>query len=222
VTISENASAGERLDMLCGRFILAPEHNRLLHAYFPRRLVVHTADRDASTARRNAREQLVNLIAIMRSESSSDSLGGRAILNAVSAALFALIMRLASESHEAATGLLALASHPRLAAALSALFNEPARPWTLPELALLCNMSRATLARHFQQRLGRSPSDLLTDIRMTLAANQLRKFSALTAAVAETAGYQSEAAFQRVVKQRMGMTPAQWRRATTSSDTSRR
>jgi hypothetical protein len=24
------------------------------------------------------------------------------------------------------------------------MFNKPARPWTLPELAQLCNMSRAT------------------------------------------------------------------------------
>jgi AraC family transcriptional activator of mtrCDE len=49
---------------------------------------------------------------------------------------------------------------------------------------------------------------------MTLAASELKKSVASTAAVAEMAGYQSEAAFQRVFKQRMGMTPARWRRAT--------
>lgn len=74
-------------------------------------------------------------------------------------------------------------------------------------------MARATLARHFQEKLGRSAAELLTDIRMTLAANELKNSSASTAAVAETAGYQSEAAFQRIFKQRMGMTPARWRRA---------
>jgi AraC family transcriptional activator of mtrCDE len=40
----------------------------------------------------------------------------------------------------------------------------------------------------------------------------LKKPSASTAAVAETVGYRSEAAFQRVFKQRMGMTPARWRK----------
>jgi AraC family transcriptional activator of mtrCDE len=95
---------------------------------------------------------------------------------------------------------------------LKALFLEPARPWTLPELAELCNMSRATIARYFQERLGRSASDLLTDIRMTLAANELRKSSASVGAVGEAVGYQSEAAFQRAFKQRMGVTPARWRR----------
>jgi AraC family transcriptional activator of mtrCDE len=114
-------------------------------------------------------------------------------------------------------GLLALAGHPRLAPALAALFNEPARPWSLPELAKLCNMSRATLARQFQEKLGRSASELLTDIRMALAANELKKPSMSTGAVADAVGYQSEAAFQRVFKSHMGVTPAQWRKAQQAS-----
>jgi AraC family transcriptional regulator, activator of mtrCDE len=108
--------------------------------------------------------------------------------------------------------LLALAGHPRLAPVIAALFNEPARAWTLPALARLSNMSRATLARQFQEKLGRSPSDLLTDIRMILATNELRKSSISTGAVAEAVGYLSEAAFQRAFKSHMGITPAQWRK----------
>jgi AraC family transcriptional activator of mtrCDE len=73
-------------------------------------------------------------------------------------------------------------------------------------------MSRATLARQFQEKLGRSASDLLTDIRMTIAANELRKSSISTGAVADAVGYQSEAAFQRAFKSHMGVTPAQWRK----------
>ena len=96
---------------------------------------------------------------------------------------------------------------------MRALFNEPARAWTLPELAQRCNiMSRATFIRHFQERLGRSASDLLTDIRITVAANALKTSELSTGAVAELAGYQSEAAFQRAFKHQMGLTPAQWRR----------
>jgi AraC family transcriptional activator of mtrCDE len=141
-------------------------------------------------------------------------MGGRAMLNALSTAMFALTLRLASEAAGAPAGLLALAGHPRLAPALAALFQEPGRPWSLPELARLCHMSRATLARHFQEKLGRSASELLTDVRMTLAANELLKPSVSIAAVAEAVGYQSEAAFQRAFKQHTGKTPAQWRRAT--------
>ncbi len=212
LTIDENDGTGERLDLLCGRFVLSPAHERLVRGYLPSHLVVSAAEGTASTARPGTSAQLASLVGLMRLESADENLGGYAMLNALSTAMFALTLRLASEATEAPDGLLALAGHPRLAPALAALFNEPARPWTLPELASLCAMSRATFIRQFQQRLGRSAADLLTDIRMTVAANELRNSSTSTGAVAEAAGYQSEAAFQRVFKQHMGVTPAQYRR----------
>jgi AraC family transcriptional activator of mtrCDE len=215
--ISENSGTGDRVDILCGRFILTPQHERLLRDYLPLRLVArafeHGSDNEPPPG-----AQLPGLVALMRRESALESLGGRAMLNALSTALFALTLRVASESHAAPSGVLALAAHPRLAPAVTALFQEPARAWTLPTLARLCHLSRATFARQFQERLGRSASELLTDIRMTLAANELRKSSVSTAAVADMVGYQSEAAFQRAFKQRMGVTPAQWRRAAHSPD----
>jgi AraC family transcriptional activator of mtrCDE len=194
---------------LCGHFAVAPPHDRLLRSYLPPRLVVHAG---AHTGQQETAAQLTGLVSLMRSESADDHLGGRAMLNALSTAMFALVMRLAGETEDAPRGLLALAGHPRLAPAVAALFNEPARAWSLPELARLCNMSRATLTRQFQEKLGRSASDLLTDIRMTLAANELKKSSLSTGAVAETVGYQSEAAFQRAFKGHIGVTPAQWRK----------
>jgi AraC family transcriptional regulator, activator of mtrCDE len=211
VSISENTGAGDRLDMLCGRFVLDPRHARLMCDYLPEQLVVSATSLSAA-AQPDAAAQLAGLVSLLRQESMAESLGGRAILDALSTALFALALRLASENKRAPSGLLALAGHPRLAPALAALFNRPAHPWTLPELAGLCNMSRATLARHFRETLGRSANDLLTDIRMTMAADALRSLSSSTGQIAEVVGYQSEAAFQRAFKQHMGVTPAQWRR----------
>lgn len=208
-TISENPGSEERLDLLCGHFAIAPPHDRLLRSYLPPLIVVHVG---VNVGRKGTDAQLAGLVALMRSETADDRLGGRAMLNALSTAMFALVLRLASETEGAPRGLLALANHPRLAPAVAALFNEPAHAWSLPELARLCNMSRATLARQFQEKLGRSASDLLTDIRMTLAANELKTASHSTAVVAEMAGYQSEAAFQRAFKSYLGVTPAQWRK----------
>ena len=193
LTFSENAGNGKRLDMLCGRFVLAAPHERLLRGYLPSRLVARKYGQGAPGA---TAAQVASLVSLMRTESAADHLGGRAMLNALSTALFALTLRLSSESGDAPAGLLALAGNPRLAPAITAMFERPAHPWTLPALAHLCNVSRATLVRLFKDSLGRSASDMLTDIRMTLAASELQKSSSSTGAVAEAVGYQSEAAFQ--------------------------
>ncbi|HEY4075182.1 MAG TPA: helix-turn-helix domain-containing protein, partial [Herbaspirillum sp.] len=160
----------------------------------------------------DASNPLASLVALMRAESAGDKPGGYAILNALTSALFTLALRAASESEQAPAGLLALAGHPRLAPAISAMFADPAHPWNLPDLADLCSMSRATFMRHFQDKLGRSAIELLTDIRMSMAANELKKPSMTTEAVADVVGYRSVASFRRAFTDKMGMTPGQWRR----------
>jgi AraC family transcriptional activator of mtrCDE len=210
--LSENDGQGERLDLLCGRFFIAPPHDRLIRNYLPANLIAQAMGSHGEEGVGSASNQLASLIGLMRTESAGDRAGGRAILNALSSVLFTLVLRAASDAEEAPEGLLALASHPRLAPAIAAMFADPARPWKLPDLADVCGMSRATFMRHFQDKLGCSALDLLTDLRMSLAANELKKPAISTEAVAETVGYQSVSAFRRVFAERMGMTPGEWRR----------
>jgi AraC family transcriptional activator of mtrCDE len=217
--LSENDKKAEDLDMLCGRFFIGAPHDRLIRNYLPTNLVLRAMDgnREGDDDVTSASRHLASLLELMRIESTSGQLGANAVLNALSSALFTLVLRAASESQDAPAGLLALAGHPRLAPAISAMFADPARPWNLAELAELCSMSRATFMRHFQDKLGRSAVDLLTDIRMSLAANELKKPSVSTEAVAESVGYQSVAAFRRVFSAWMGMTPGEWRHSSHES-----
>lgn len=208
INVTTNDGKGERLDMMCGRFVFRPPYDRALRDYLPPRLVVSInqgADTETSV-------KLVNLVELMRAESTSERIGGRAMLNALSSALFTLALRRASELSDSPSGLLALAANPRLVPALTALFNQPSHPWTLPELAELCNMSRATFVRHFQDATNVTPSDFHTNIRMSIASRELKRSLLSVEAVAELVGYQSDAAFQRAFKQYMGVTPAQWRK----------
>jgi AraC family transcriptional activator of mtrCDE len=66
LTISENAGTGDRLDMLCGRFVFTAPHERLLRDYLPARLMVQAADHSASTARPGTSAQLAGLVSLMR------------------------------------------------------------------------------------------------------------------------------------------------------------
>src|SRR5260221_9524784 len=97
-TISENPGSGERLDLLCGHFAIAPPHDRPLRSYLPPRLVVHAG---AQAGPKETAPQLAGLVSLMRSEAADDHLGGRAIVNALSTAMFALVMRLSSETGNA-------------------------------------------------------------------------------------------------------------------------
>ncbi|WMT76944.1 AraC family transcriptional regulator [Bradyrhizobium sp. Ash2021] len=210
--LGANDGQGDRLDMLCGRFFIGPPHDRLIRNYLPTDLVVRAMDGDDEEGVGSAANHLANLVGLMRMESAGDKPGSNAILNALSSALFTLTLRAASESDQAPEGLLAVAGHPRLAPAISAMLADPTRPWNLLNLADLCGMSRATFMRHFQEKLGRSAADLLVDIRMSLAANELKKPTISTEAVAGAVGYQSVSAFRRVFTDKMGMTPGEWRR----------
>jgi AraC family transcriptional activator of mtrCDE len=219
--ILTNDGDGEAADILCGRFLLPAVPERLLRDHLPGRLIVHSAanrdNGDASFDDAHARDdsvaasRLARLIQLMREEALEQGLGSETLVNHLSGALFALTLRFASEANEPPRGLLALAQRPRLQPALSAMFDEPGKPWTLPELAGLCHMSRATFARHFDEAIGRSASDVLTEIRMALAGRKLAQTSLPIADIGEAVGYRSDAAFQRVFKRQVGMTPARWR-----------
>ena len=217
--IETNQGTGASVDILCGRFLLPAVPERLLRDHLPGRLLVHSVAHVESGVTAPAEptddaigtSRLARLIQLMREESLEQGPASETLVNHLSGALFALTLRFASDTAEPPRGLLALAQRPRLQPALSAMFDEPGKPWGLPELAALCHMSRATFARHFDEAIGRSASDVLTEIRMALAGRKLAQTSLAIAEIGEAVGYQSDAAFQRVFKRQVGMTPAQWR-----------
>ncbi len=166
------------------------------------------------------RQRLAQLIGLMRLEAQEEGPGSEAVIGHLCGALFSLALRRASRQQggdggdgEGAKTLLALAHRTSLQPALMAMFSQPQKPWTLPELAALCHMSRATLIRHFETATGHSPAELLLQIRMARAMQRLLQSERSAAAIAEEVGYQSEAAFQRAFKRHLGITPARFRAA---------
>ncbi|BCZ82099.1 transcriptional regulator [Paraburkholderia terrae] len=220
LTVAENSGTGDTADILCGRFLLGAVPDRLLRDHLPSRLVVrsgaHTTLNGDPAANGEqpggvAGSRLARLIQLMREEATDECPGSETLVNHLSAALFALTLRFASEAAHPPHGLLALAGRPRLQAAVSAMFESPGKPWTLDQFAALCNMSRATFVRQFQEAIGRSATDVLTEVRMTIAGRLLLESTTPVGDIGETVGYQSEAAFQRVFKKQIGVTPARWR-----------
>ena len=87
----------------------------------------------------------------------------------------------------------------------------------MDELGREVGLSRSALADRFTQLIGVAPMHYLTNWRMQVAAQELRNGSTSLAQVANTVGYESDAAFSRAFKKAFGTAPATWRRARTQA-----
>ncbi|GAA3483083.1 AraC family transcriptional regulator [Streptomyces yanii] len=122
-----------------------------------------------------------------------------------------LRLHLAREPH-AVSGWLAGLADPLVATALAALHQDPARAWTVAELARVCAVSRSTLAARFKATVGQGPLEYLTRWRIELAARQLREGGATLASIAHTVGYGSESALSVAFKRVLGKPPGDYRK----------
>jgi AraC-like DNA-binding protein len=104
-------------------------------------------------------------------------------------------------------------SDPHVGPALRALHADPARRWTVTELAAVASLSRSAFSRRFSDLLEVGPLAYLTEWRMALASERLRHSDDRLAAIAHSLGYRSEFAFAAAFKRRHGAAPGRWRAA---------
>lgn len=146
-------------------------------------------------------------------EARSPRPGGEGVLSKLAEVLFIEVLRLyMAQQPPGRTGWLAAVQDRVVGAALQALHAQPARPWTVEDLAREAGTSRTVLAERFQQLVGSPPMHYLTHWRMVLAANLLAGSNAPLARIAEEVGYQTDTAFSRAFRREYGVPPAAWRR----------
>src|SRR4029079_7703801 len=104
---------------------------------------------------------------------------------------------------------------PFVGKALAFMHAQPARDWTIEELAREAGLSRSVLAERFPGLVGLPPMQYLAKWRMQIASGLLSEGSANLASIAHEIGYESEAAFSRAFKKMVGLPPSVWRRRAT-------
>nr|WKF61569.1 RCS-specific HTH-type transcriptional activator RclR [Paraburkholderia busanensis] len=199
------------VDLLCGRFLYAPGSSALLLNALPDPFHV-------SLEGTQALGSLQTVTDLMRTEAERRQPGALAIVTALSHALFTMALRVHGERNASGSGVLTLLADARLGASVQSMLNAPERAWTIAELGDVAAMSRATYARHFNERAGMTVMDFLTQIRMTIACDLLRRTQRSAAEVGEMVGYQSEAAFGKAFQQSVGVTPGRYRRRREEGD----
>lgn len=178
-------------------------HNLVLSS-LPEMSIVHCRQDQASA-------ELIALARHMLSEHDAETPGFESVMERLAEALFIEVlrhhMRLGQER-----GLLRALADPQLGQALSALHAQPGRDWDVESLAAVASMSRSHFARRFGECLGTTPMAYLAQWRMNLADELLLDPRQSVARVAETLGFQTEAAFRRAFKRLRKVGPGTVRR----------
>jgi AraC-like DNA-binding protein len=125
-----------------------------------------------------------------------------------------------ADGSKGGVGWLSALADKQMGAAISAMHDDPARRWTLQELAERAGMSRSTFALKFKGMVGASPMDYLTRWRMLLAGDRLANSSSPISVIALSLGYESESAFSTAFKRVMGCSPRQYGRGRTAASPS--
>jgi AraC-like DNA-binding protein len=161
---------------------------------------------------------LVSALHFAAAEVSTPRAGGATVLAKLSELLFVQAVRRCIDSlPQDRKGWLAALRDRYVGRAMLKLHADPARAWTVDELARDVGLSRSALAQRFSELLGQPPMQYLAHWRLHIAARELRNGGKSLAEVAGEVGYDSEPAFSRAFKREFGLPPASWRSSQHSS-----
>ena len=189
--------------LICGHFSIAPGSKHILFERLP--ALIHLKGQG------NVGDWLNLTLQVIGGETGDASLGGDIIALKMSEAIFAqTIRRCIHNSADTRNGLAGFAD-TNISRALTAFHKAPAKPWTIDELAREAALSRTSFATRFAEKMGMTTMQYVTSWRIQLARDALLTQKASVADAASHAGYASEAAFSRVFKKEMGVSPAKYR-----------
>ena len=196
-----NSADGETV-MLTGTYQLDGEVSRRLLRALPPLLVLRDDEWDCP------------LIPLLADEIVKDEPGQEAVLDRLLDLLLIAVLRAWFARPEAdAPGVVPRARRPgRRAGAAHAPPQPGSTPGRSPALAREIGVSRAALARRFNELVGEPPMTFLTGWRIALAADLLREPGATVGSVAHQVGYGSPFALSTAFKRVRGMSPQQYRR----------
>jgi AraC-like DNA-binding protein len=195
-----------------GHFALAGKHAGILLKALPP--IVHIREESDKAALRWSVER-------MMLELRNPQPGGFLVVQHLAHMILVQALRLhLADGVKGGAGWLFALADKQISAAINAMHDEPARGWTLQELAQHVGMSRSTFALKFKETVGEPPMEYLTRWRMLLAGDRLENSSDPVSVIALSLGYESESAFSTAFKRVMGCSPRQYARGRNGSSSS--
>jgi AraC-like DNA-binding protein len=151
------------------------------------------------------------LVDLLAAEAGNDGPGQEAYLDRLLDLLLIAVLRTWFDRDENAPTWWQAEHDPVVGPALKLIYNNPAHPWTVANLAAAVGSSRAVFASRFAEQVGEPPIAFLTNWRLALAADLLRSSQATIAAVARQVGYSTPFALSSAFKRAYGVSPNTYR-----------
>lgn len=149
------------------------------------------------------------VLELLFSEAFGARCGRQAVIDRLFEVVIVHLLRALLDEGAVNAGLLAGLAHPKLARALVAVHENPARDWSLPALAAAAGMSRSAFAAAFRESVGLAPGEYLARWRVCLAQDLLRRGEPLKR-IAPRVGYGGIASLSRAFRQACGQSPREW------------
>ena len=190
--------------LVCGHF----DFDKRLDHPFIKELpaVIHIKNSDSKQF-----SWLQNITNLIIEEAEKEQFGSSVIVNKLGEVLFVHTLRAYIEMNREVTGFIAAIQDKRIGKALKEFHTSPEKDWKLEQLAQIASMSRTSFANYFKVLTGETPFNYITQWRIIRAKELLEDSKFSVGEIAEKVGYQSEAAFNRVFKKRISLTPLKFR-----------
>jgi AraC family transcriptional activator of mtrCDE len=188
-------------ELICGHLAFAENISHPLITELP--ACVHLRDQSESV-----RLWLRHTLDVIGHEVREGALGADLVAIRLSEAICAQAIRSYLLQADQTKGIAAAMADRKIAASMTAMHSDPARGWTLDELASVAGQSRTGFAVRFKQLTGTSPMHYLTRWRMQIAHDLLSETGRGLADIAQAVGYGSESAFSRAFKVWTGRSPS--------------
>lgn len=185
--------------LLGGYFVFDSDDAGLLVSLLPTQLHVRGVER------------LSTLVRFLTEETREQRPGRDLVLGRLVEILLVEALRV-NQAPDAPAGLLRGLADARLAEAIRHMHGDPARPWTMAELASKAALSRSAFFDRFTRNVGLPPMEYLLAWRMAIAKDLLRHHDVDIAEIAERTGYGSASTFSTAFSRHVGQPPGRYAR----------
>jgi transcriptional regulator GlxA family with amidase domain len=156
-------------------------------------------------------ERLSLLVQLVAEETREQRSGRDLVLSRLVDVMLVEALR-STQGEDAPPGLLRGLGDARLAMAVREMHGDPARSWTVDQLAKTAALSRSAFFDRFTRAVGLPPMEYLLAWRMAIAKDLLRRDDIGIAEVAERVGYGSASTFSTAFSRHVGQPPSHYAR----------